>query len=157
MFNHAPSDYKCPICIGINGGESHETLIRKSDIVYRDAAITAFVSSFFIGKNKGHIVIVPNNHVENLYDIPDSTLAQIHEFSKKIARVLKKAYRAEGITLLQNNEPIGNQHAFHYHLHVFPRYANDNLHDAMMQKMDTTPEERLPYAEMVRNGLNDLL
>lgn len=40
----------------------------------------------------------------------------------------------DGVTFLQNNEPASNQHAFHYHLHVLPRYTNDNLHAHMLEK-----------------------
>src|SRR5438105_4908079 len=115
MYNHAPHDYKCPICIAIQGIENSDTLIAQSDIVYQDELVTAFISSFFIGKNPGHIIIVPNKHFENIYDIPDDYAHGIHEVAKKMALALKQASQCEGVTTLQNNEPAGNQHAFHYH------------------------------------------
>jgi histidine triad (HIT) family protein len=153
MYNHAPQDYVCPICLGINGIENEQTLIRQSDIVLKNDFITAFISSFFIGQNNGHVVIVPNQHFENIYDIPLEDAHAIFDASQKIALALKEAYKCEGITILQNNEPAGNQHAFHYHMHVFPRYANDNLHENMMNKKLTTPEERLPFAEKLKEAL----
>lgn len=154
MYNHAPNDYKCPICIAINGQENDDTLIRQSDIVYKDDLVTAFISSFFIGKNIGHVIIVPNEHFENIYDLPHNYSSQIAEIAQKIAIGLKKVYRTDGITTLQNNEPAGNQHAFHYHFHVFPRYENDDLHNNMLDKKSTSPEERLPYAEKLREELS---
>lgn len=153
MYNHAPQDYICPICLGIQGIENDKTLIRKSDIVFKDEFVTAFISSFFIGNNAGHIIIVPNTHYENLYDLPDDIAGKIQTVARKIAFAIKRTYNAEGITTLQNNEPAGNQHAFHYHLHVFPRYKNDELHVHMMNKKDTTPEERKPYAEKVKKEI----
>ena len=48
MYNHAPIDYKCPICIALEGKENEDTLITQSDIVYADELATAFISSFFM-------------------------------------------------------------------------------------------------------------
>lgn len=150
MYNHAPNDYKCPICIAIQGVENADTLISQSDIVYKDELATAFISSFFIGNNPGHVIIVPNEHFENIYNLPSNYASRIHDVAKKIALALIQTYLCEGITTLQNNEPAGNQHAFHYHFHVFPRYENDNLHQHMLEKKSTTPEERLAYADKIR-------
>jgi histidine triad (HIT) family protein len=154
MFNHAPKDYNCPICIAIKGHENDDTLIRQSDIVYKDDLVSAFISSFFIGKNLGHIIIVPNEHFENIYDLPTNYSSRIAEIAQKMALALKKSYQADGVTTLQNNEPAGNQHAFHYHFHVFPRYENDDLHNNMLDKKSTTPEERKPYAEKIKTVLD---
>jgi histidine triad (HIT) family protein len=150
MYNHAPHNYKCPICIALDGKENDDTLIRQSDIVYKDSLVTAFISSFFIGKNLGHVIIVPNKHFENIYDLPSEYSFRITEVAQKMAIAIKKSYSAEGITTVQNNEPAANQHAFHYHLHIFPRYENDELHKNMLDKKPTTLEERLPYAEKLK-------
>lgn len=150
MYNHASKDYKCPICIAIKGQENEDTLIRQSDIVYKDDLVTAFISSFFIDKNLGHIIIVPNEHFENIYDLPTNYSSHISVVAQKMALALKKSYQADGVTTLQNNEPAGNQHAFHYHFHVFPRYENDDLHNNIQNKKPTTFEDRKPYAEKIK-------
>jgi len=154
MYNHAPNDYKCPICLAIKGVENEDTLIRQSDIVYKDDLVMSFISSFFIGKNLGHVIIVPNEHFENIYDLPNNYSSRITSVAQEMAFALKRAYKAEGITTLQNNEPAGNQHAYHYHFHVFPRYENDDLHNNMLNKKSTTPEERKLYAEKLIEELS---
>lgn len=88
-----------------------------------------------------------------MYDLPITYATRIQEVAQKIAFAMKSGYEAEGITTIQNNEPAGNQHAFHYHFHVFPRYENDDLHKNMADKKPTTPEERQPYADKVRKAL----
>lgn len=153
MYNHAPQNYKCPICLGLQGVESEDTLIRPSDIVYSDDLVTAFISSFFIGNNPGHVIIVPNQHFENIYDLPEEYAFRIQKVARIISLALKKAYNCGGITTLQNNEPVGNQHAFHYHFHVFPRYENDELHKNMLNKKSTTAEERKHFAEKIKQAL----
>ena len=156
MYNHAPKEYQCPICLAIQGVENENTLIRQSDIVYRDDLVIAFVASFFIGNNPGHIQISPNKHFENIYDLPQKYGHRIFEIAQKVAFALKETRKAEGITTLQCNEPAGDQHAFHYHFHVYPRFENDNLLRQTTNKKPSTPEERLPFAEKLRDYFREL-
>lgn len=153
MYNHAPDNYKCPICLAINGIESQDTLIRQSDIVYKNELVIIFVSPFFIGNNPGHIIIAPNKHFENIYDIHQEYLSEISGVARKVALLLKESYKCDGISTLQNNEPAGGQHAFHYHFHVFPRYKNDELHKNMLDKQLTTPEQRLEYVGRLKGKI----
>lgn len=154
MYNFAPENYKCPICVALKGIENQDTLISQSDFVYRDELLSAFISSFFIGNNPGHVIIVPNTHFENIFDLPENYSAKIAQVAKTISLAVKETYSADGITTLQNNGPAGGQHAFHYHFHVFPRYEGDALHENMMDKKGTTSEERKPYAEKLKVKLN---
>lgn len=134
MPEHAPIGYKCPICLGINGEESEGTLLKESDIVYQDEEVMAFVNSFFIEGNEGHVIVVPKDHYENLYSLPDNIGHKIFDISKKIAVAMKAVYNCDGTTIKQNNEPAGDQHAFHYHLHIYPRYVGDAFNQNVTQK-----------------------
>jgi histidine triad (HIT) family protein len=69
---------------------------------------------------------------------------RIHDLEKDMAIALKETYRCDGVSSRQHNEPCGNQDVWHYHLHVFPRYKNDNLYKS--ERENTNPEERLEYA-----------
>ncbi len=151
MHNHATQDYICPICLGVQGIENSSTMIFQSDIVYKDDKVMVFVASFFIGNNSGHLIIVPLEHYENIYDLPDEIGAHIFSVAKKFTLIMKKAYGCDGVTTLQNNEPAAGQHAFHYHLHLFPRYENDDIYTHMNSKRATTPEERMPFVEKIKN------
>ncbi len=155
MYNHAPENYKCPICLGVQGIESDDTMIRQSDIVYKDDLVTVFIGSIWVGNNNpGHPLVVPNEHCENIYDMPEETGHRIFDVAKKVALALKEVRKCEGVTFLQNNEPVGGQHAFHYHLHVFPRFAGDELHSNMSNSYRPTGEERKPYADDLKEILN---
>jgi len=94
--------------------------------------------------------MTPNKHFENIYDLPMEYATRIFEIAKKVALAMKDTYKCEGITTLQNNEPVGNQHAFHYHFHIFPRYKDDDLHKFMGDKKLATPEERVKYANKLK-------
>ncbi len=152
MFNHAPTDYICPICLGVKGVESEHTLLKKDDLVYQDQEASVFINSFWIGRNEGHLIIVPNTHFENFYDLPSDVSHHILDLAQKVSLALKKMYHCDGTTLRQNNEPAGDQHAFHYHLHVFPRYTGDEFNQKLAEKSRLSdPEERLKYAHKIKD------
>lgn len=150
MHNHAPVDYVCPICLGVDGSESDKTLIRKSDVVFRDDDVMVFVASYFIKGSEGHLIVVPAKHYENFYELPDAVGSRIFSIAKQFATKMKKAYGCDGVNVLQNNEPAAGQHAFHYHLHLFPRYEGDDLWSNFGEKRETTTEERLKFADIIK-------
>ena len=154
MYNHAPKDYKCPICVGIKGIENEDTLLKQADLIYKDNLVSVFLNSFWIPTCEGHVIVVPNEHFENIYDIPEEVLFNISTVVKKMALVLKKAYKCDGITTRQNNEPAGNQHAFHYHHHVFPRYDNDDFNINLTKKsVLSDPKDRIKYVKKLKGAI----
>jgi len=146
MYNHEPKNYICPFCKITSGIEDKFVYTRQADIFYQDQFITAFIASHWWPNNKGHIIIIPNDHVENIYDLPDNLSDQIHHFEKKATIALKKVYQCDGVSSRQHNEPCGNQDVWHYHLHIFPRYKNDQLYLLNDEKKLSSPEERTPFA-----------
>jgi histidine triad (HIT) family protein len=126
--------------------------VKHSDIVYRDTDLTAFISPHWWSNNPGHVVIIPNEHHENLYVTPDALLGAAAVLSKRVALTLIEAYGCAGTSVRQHNEPAGGQDMWHYHLHVFPRYVGDDLHGGVPELI--TPEQRSPYAERVRMALD---
>lgn len=155
MYNHSPNNYECPICLAISGIENEDTWIKQEDIFYQDQDITGFISSKSIKGNDGHPLIVPNKHYENVYDLPESIAHQIFDLSKKVALALKETRNCSGITILQNNEPAGDQHAFHYHLHIVPRFENDNFHTEVWEAQKSNPKDRLLYSKTLRDYLKN--
>lgn len=150
MKRHAPKNYVCPICLGVEGIENDQTLIFQSDILYKDDDVVVIVNSFFIKGSEGHLIVVPTDHYENLYELPEKIGAKIFETAKKYAIKMKRAYQCDGVNVVQNNEPAAGQHAFHYHLHLFPRYDGDDLWKHMAKKRLANQAERL---ECVRKFL----
>lgn len=151
MYNHEPDRYICPFCLTVNRVENEHSYTKQADVVYRDEYITAFIAASWWKNNKGHVIIVPNKHIENLYDLPSDLSHRIHDLEREIAIALKETYKCDGVSSRQHNEPCGNQEVWHYHLHVFPRYKNDNLYKT--DRESSKPEERVRYAEKLREYL----
>lgn len=151
MHSHAPEGYVCPFCLVARQVENEHVLTRRSDLVYRDGSVSAFIASHQWPNNRGHVLIIPNDHFENLYDLPLRYATRIHETARRVALAMKAAYGCEGISTRQHNEPAGNQDVWHFHLHVFPRTSGDRLYAHRGEFMPT--EERAEYAGRLRAAL----
>jgi histidine triad (HIT) family protein len=151
--SHASPGYDCPFCRLLLGVETERN--RLDDIVWRDESTTAFISPRWWPKNHGHVLVIPNEHVENIYAIDDRLLGAVSATVKRIAIALKTAYGSEGTSTRQHNEPAGNQDVWHLHVHVFPRYPGDRLYERHEHKRWASPEERAPYATKLRAVLSD--
>ena len=154
MHNHAPEDYKCPICLAMTGKENKDTWIKQDDIFYQDEYITGFISSKFIQDNEGHLILAPNKHFENIYELQPKIGFRMVSFGKKFAIALKKIRNCDGVNFMQFNEPAGDQHAFHYHQHIIPRFESDNFHEELWKAEKSDPKDRVKYAQDLRNYLN---
>ena len=149
MYNHRPKDYLDPFKLLIEGIEDEHVESRQSDIIFQDKDITAFVCSRWWPKNPGHVLVIPNQSYENIYDLPNNMLTKIYSAARQISIAFKEVYQCGGVSLRQNNETAGDQHVWHYHLHVIPRYDANELFNQKNSLI--TPEEREPYAEKLRD------
>ncbi len=153
FLTHQPQGYRCPFCRVAAGEDLRDDYTKQTDLVFRDATLTAFISSAWWPENAGHVLVIPNEHYENVYAMPDDVLAAVQIAGKRIALTLREVYGCEGTSFRQHNEPGGDQEVWHYHLHVFPRYRGDRLYARTYERRDTTPEERAPYARRLREQL----
>jgi histidine triad (HIT) family protein len=151
MYNHQPINVPCSFCQFAHGEEPDEK--KRSDIVFEDDDTMAFVSIKWYVNNPAHVIVIPKKHFENIYDIPNTLLGKTHITAKKIARALKETYQCDGASIRQHNEPAGNQNLWHFHVHVFPRYADDDLYKRHDEKRFVSVEERKPYADKLRKAL----
>jgi len=145
---HAPPGYVCPFCRVLGGVDNKYNT--QNDVVWRDERTAALIAPNWWPENHGHVLVIPVVHVENLYEIGERDLCAVSETTKRVAIALKEAYRCEGVSTRQHNEPAGNQEVWHLHVHVFPRYVGDELYQRHEEQRWTTPAERAPYAEKLR-------
>ena len=77
--------------------------------------------------SKGHTLLLPKKHAENLYDLPDETASKALVLAKNMASKIEKALECDGLNLVQNNGETAGQTVFHFHMHIIPRYKNDSV------------------------------
>lgn len=93
--------------------------------VYEDADTLAFMD--VMPQSPGHLLVVPKAPSRNLLDADPAALSKVIPVVQKLARAAKEAFEADGITVMQFNEPAAGQTVFHLHFHVIPRYESAGL------------------------------
>jgi histidine triad (HIT) family protein len=151
MYSHAPPGYRCPFCDLAQGGS--DELTSELDIVARRDTAFAFISPRWWPNNQGHVLVVPTAHYENLYDLEPAHGHGVHDLTRDIAIAMRATYGCTGTSVRQHNEPDGNQDVWHYHVHVFPRYPNDNLYASRALPGFADHSQRQPYAARLRSQL----
>ncbi|UCZ54324.1 HIT family protein [Bacillus shivajii] len=104
----------CIFCKIINGDIP-------SSKVYEDDHVLAFLDLSQV--TKGHTLVIPKKHEENIYELSEDTAKQLFAVVPKIANAIKEAYEPLGMNVLNNNGKDAGQSVFHYHLHLIPRYG----------------------------------
>lgn len=106
----------CIFCKLANGDIPTNTIYVDDDFrVFMDASPAT----------KGHCLIVPKNHFDNLMEMDDKTSEKVLPLAKKIGALLKDKLGWDGLNLVQNNGELAGQTVFHFHMHVIPRYLGD--------------------------------
>jgi histidine triad (HIT) family protein len=117
--------------------------------VYEDP--DALVIMDAMPQSPGHTLIIPKAPSRNLLDADPEMLARLAPLVQKIMRAVKEAFAADGVTLVQFNEPASGQTVFHLHFHVIPRIEGTPLkpHTGAMEDSDVLAAN----AEKVRKVL----
>lgn len=75
---------------------------------------------------KGHALILPKKHFANLYEIDDERASKVLLVAKQMATKMQKALNCDGLNVVQNNGVAAGQTVFHFHMHLVPRYEQDD-------------------------------
>ena len=111
-------DENCIFCKIANGEIPSRTL-------YEDDAFRVILDLNPV--TKGHALLMPKNHYKNLYELDDSTAAKALPLAKKMAAVMTEKLGCDGFNVIQNNHEIAGQTVFHFHMHLIPRYKDDDV------------------------------
>ena len=97
---------------------------------------------------KGHALLIPKAHFADLFALDDTLGAKALVTAKLIASRMKKALKADGFNLVQNNGEVAGQTVFHFHMHLIPRYKGDKA-GILWEPKTTTPEEMQEVERLV--------
>lgn len=104
--------------------------------VYEDDVVIAFMD--VMPQGDGHTLVVPKVKARTLLDIAPEDLSAVIVRVQKVAKAVKSALAADGLTIFQYNEPAGGQTVFHLHFHIVPRFEGVPLrkHEGEMADKD---------------------
>jgi len=97
----------------------------------------------------GHALILPKRHCHDFLDLPEETYHSILQAAKIVTQALVQSLNLEGYNLFSNNGTIAGQSVFHFHLHITPRYRDDNIRFVLnLKKYSDVDLKR--YGTMIR-------
>ncbi len=94
-----------------------------SKTIYEDESFRVILD--LAPATKGHALILPKSHADNLYELPEEVAAKVLPVAKQVAAKMKANLQCDGLNLVQNNGESAGQTVMHFHMHMIPRYAND--------------------------------
>ena len=120
--------------------------------VYEDEHTLAFMD--VMPQADGHTLIVPKAPAENLFELEAAMAGAVMRTTQWVASGVRRAFNADGITLMQFNGAVAGQTVFHFHMHVIPRYAEQPLrsHGRAMAEPRILEE----HARMIRAALSSV-
>jgi histidine triad (HIT) family protein len=120
-----------------------------SQRVYEDDDVAAFMD--VMPQGPGHTLVLPKAPSRNLLDADAKTFVPLMAVVQRVARAAMRAFKADGVTILQFNEAPAGQSVFHLHVHVIPRFEGVALktHTGGMEK----PEVLAANADKLRKAL----
>lgn len=119
-----------------------------SSKVYEDEQVLAFLD--ISQTTKGHTLVIPKQHVRNLLEMTAETASHLFARIPKIARAIQSATGATAMNIINNNEALARQTVFHAHVHLVPRY---NEEDGISIQY-TTHEPDFPVLEKLARQIN---
>ena len=127
----------------------------EGSIVYRDEICAAFMDIQPV--NRGHLLVVPVRHAASLSELKEEEGVQIFRVAQRLASALRRSgVRCEGVNLLLADGEAAMQEVFHVHLHVLPRYRDDEFGFKFPAEYSHKPDrkELIEVAEMIRHALD---
>lgn len=135
---------ECIFC-SINRGEM------PSITIYENEEFRVMLDRF--PATKGHILIIPKKHIEDIYNLDPELAGRLFELTTRFASIIKRTFGNEGLNIIQNNGKEAGQSVFHYHLHMIPRYKDDNIELGWSLDQEVTPETLEEYAAQIKNQM----
>jgi histidine triad (HIT) family protein len=77
--------------------------------------------------NPGHCLVVPRQHAQNLWEIPENAYERVSRMVHRIAAMLKVALAPDGVNVNNSTGEAAGQEVPHLHSHVVPRWHGDDL------------------------------
>lgn len=117
--------------------------------VHEDDETLAFMD--VMPRGDGHCLVIPKKPARNMLDVDPDSLAAVMRTVQKVSRATVDAFKADGLTIQQFNEPAGGQIVFHLHVHILPRFDGIKLRPHTGEMADQAV--LAAQAEKLRNAI----
>lgn len=134
---------ECVFC-DIVAGEvpAHRLFEDEHTLAFLDAAPVA----------PGHALIIPKAHHVTLTDMDTDLTAEVFRTVRRVAAAVEAVVEPDGFNVTQSNGAAAGQDVFHVHVHVVPRYEDDEVR-VHWPREDLSEEEQGTITDSIRENL----
>lgn len=118
--------------------------------VYEDERTLAFMDA--MPQSDGHTLVIPKTNARNFFDIDPQSLAYLIQVTQRVAHAVQRAFKPDGMRIMQFNEPAAGQTVFHIHFHVLPCYEGKAFRGHAREMADKAVLAE--HAERVKREMN---
>jgi len=115
-----------------------------SEKIYEDDKVYSFMDIKPV--SNGHLLLIPKKHVPWMQDVSDETISHIFQKAKYLMKILKQSLNCDFVQISIVGEEVP-----HFHIHLIPRYFNDNL--PRWINKNYSEGEMLGYANKIKQNL----
>ena len=135
----------CIFCSIVSG-------VLKASLVYENSLFLAFLDRYPF--TIGHTLVIPKRHFEDILQMSDSEVGSLYYTVSLIAKTISKTVKAEGLNIGQNNGRAANQIVPHVHVHIIPRFTNQqNMNGRWPLRRPAKDEELEELSKKIRTAL----
>jgi histidine triad (HIT) family protein len=101
----------------------------------------------------GHALVIPKKHCTDFLSIPENDLHDVLHATQVVARAIVASLNLDGFNIFSNNGRIAGQSVFHFHMHITPRYKNDDIRFVL--ELKSYPQGTLEhYGQIIRKHIH---
>ena len=93
--------------------------------IYEDENVIAILD--ISQATKGHTLVIPKKHSANLLEIASDDYMNVMKSVKIVAEMINNSLKPAGINILNNCGEVAGQTVMHFHVHIIPRYDNNDI------------------------------
>lgn len=115
-----------------------------ASVLYEDEDVCAILDISQV--TDGHTLVMPKEHVENILDCPPVLLSKIMSVAQTLSKDILLKMNAQGVNVLTNAKPAAGQSVMHFHVHILPRYDEN---DGLILKFQANPSADLKKTQEI--------
>lgn len=102
----------------------------------------------------GHALVIPKTHCTDFLHVREADLHDVLHVTQIVARAMVESLELEGFNIFSNNGKAAGQSVFHFHMHVTPRYPDDDIKFVLTLKT-YDGNAMATYAEKIRRHITN--
>ncbi len=122
-----------------------------SEVLYQNQQVVAILDINTI--HFGHALVVPRIHFRDFLELDPACYSDLLKAARVVSAALVEELGLEGFNIFSNNGRIAGQSVFHFHLHITPRYKDDNIR-FVLQLKKYNDGEMSRYADRIKSHIH---